>query len=318
MIFKCAIVGCGNIAGGYDSEIPANWSLTHAGAYHLCQNTNLIAVADANEESLKKFGEKWNIGRLYTDYEKMLEDEDIDILSLCLPTAEHFNAFQFACKKNIPAIFCEKPLSYDLNEAEEMVEMSRGRVVSVNYFRRWNSTLSQVREEIRRGDYGRVINVTSRYTKGIFVNGSHIVDLIRWFLGEPEEVTLIKLHQTDVEDPGVDFVLTFKNNITSCFLNVTDAEYVFIDVDILTEKGRLVIGQRGQYLIKYHITSEPYYQKFSILKQIEETETDWRNCPTRAIREIVDCLETGDQTSCTPVDGLRVMEICRKVVSQET
>ena len=188
MVFKSAIIGCGNIAGGYDSEIPANWSLTHAGAYKLCPGTELIAAADTNVESLKNFGEKWKIDKLYIDYRKMLEVENIDILSLCLPTSEHYNAFQLVCEKDIPAIFCEKPLSYDLKEAEEMVEMSRGRVVSVNYFRRWNSTLSQVREEIRRGDYGRVINGTSRYTKGIFVNGSHIVDLIRWFLGEPEEV----------------------------------------------------------------------------------------------------------------------------------
>jgi len=313
-MFRCGIIGCGNIAGGYDRKVPKDWSFTHAGAYHLCPETRLVAAADPSPEVLQKFGEKWGIDKLYEDYRDMLKDEAIDILSLCLPTERHFDAFKFACKTDIPAIFCEKPLSYDLKEAKDMLSMSKGRIVSVNYFRRWNPTIVQLRNEISGGVYGRVINIVARYTKGILVNGSHLVDLMRWFFGEPEGIYLIKINNREAKDPGVDFVLTFKGNITVYFLNIPDVEYVFIDVDILTEKGRLTLAQRGQQVEKHSIIVEPYYQKFNILKLTDDIETAWRDCLTRAVQEIVYCLKNGGQTSCSPEDGLKALEICCKVI----
>lgn len=313
-MFKCAIIGCGNIGSGYDRKIPKEWSLTHAGAYCLCPKTKLIAAADISPKALEKFGKKWGIDKLYKDSREMIKNEKIDILSLCLPTEKHFDAFKFACEKNIPAIFCEKPLSYDLEEAKEMVRMSEDRLVTVNYFRRWNSTIAQLREKINQGTYGRVSKITARYTKGIFINGSHLVDLMRWFFGEPEGIHLIKINNPDAKDPGVDFILTFKSNVEVYLLNVPDVNYVFIDIDILTDKGRLVLSQRGQVIEKFRIISEPCYQKFDILKKAEDIETEWKNCLLRAVQEIVDCLKNGGKISCSPEDGLRALEICHEAI----
>lgn len=316
MLYKCAIVGCGNIGGGYDIKVPDKWSFTHAGAYHLCKDTRLTAIADISEKALKCFGSKWGIESSYEDYREMLEKETIDILSICLPTEKHYEVFKYACEKNIPAIFCEKPLSYDLEEARDMVGMSNGRVVAVNYFRRWNPALVQLREELCSGKYGKVLNATIHYTKGLFVNGSHLVDLMRWFFGGPKDVRLIRTTWQDTRDYGVDFFMTFSHNITSFFLNVQDANYVFINIDILTEKGRIVIGQRGQEIERHEDIVEPHFQRFDILKRVETKGTGWGDCLTLAVQEMVDCLENRGQISCTPEDGLRALEICCEVVSQ--
>ncbi len=316
MLFKSAIIGCGKIAGGYDIKVPDKWSFTHAGAYHLCKETRLTAIADISEKALNEFSQKWEIDNCYTDYKDLLDKESIDILSICLSTEKHYEVFKYACEKGIPAIFCEKPLSYDLKEARDMVEMSNDRVVAVNYFRRWNPALVQLREELCGGKFGRVLNATIHYTKGLFVNGSHLVDLMRWFFGEPNDIRLIRTTWQDTRDSGVDFTMTFSNNIMSFFLNVQDANYVFINIDILTEKGRIVIGQRGQNIEKHEIIVEPHYQQFNILKRIEAKETQWGDCLTIAVQEIVDCLKNSGQVSCTPEDGLRALEICSEVISQ--
>ncbi len=313
---RTAIIGCGRIAGGYDRAVPSEWSATHAGAYHLCPETKLIAVADTDPHKLKNFQDKWHVERGYTDYAEMLKKERIDILSLCLPTEYHFEAFQAAINHNIEAIFCEKPLSHDLDEAYRMFEMSQGRIVSVNYFRRWNPTLADIVKALQRGNFGKGINVTIRYTKGLFVNGSHFIDLMRWIWGEPKSLDFIKITQIDPADPGVNFSLNFDNEVTAYFINIPEIDYVFADVDILLEKGRLVIGQRGQTLSKYTVVREPHYNLFDILGNAQEIETKWRNCTTRAVREIVDCLKNGGTTSCTAEDGYRAMEICHKVITQ--
>lgn len=317
MLYRTAIIGCGNIAGGYDSSVPTKWSATHAGAYHLCPETKLVAVADTDPHNLKAFRDKWQVERGYTDCVKMLQKEKIDILSLCLPTEHHFEAFQAAINHNIKAIFCEKPLSHDLDEAYRMFEMSQGRIVSVNYFRRFNPTLADIVKALQRGDFGKGINVTIRYTKGLFVNGSHFIDLMRWIWGEPKSLDFIKITQIAPIDPGIDFSLNFDDGVAAYFINIPEIDYVFADVDMMMEKGRLVIGQRGQTLSKYSVVREPHYNLFDILGNAQEIETQWRNCTTRAVQEIVDCLRSGGSTSCTAEDGYRAMEICHKVIAQK-
>jgi predicted dehydrogenase len=195
-----------------------------------------------------------------------------------------------------------------------MVKMADSKVVSINYFRRWNPSFIRLRDELHGGMYGKVITTRATYTKGILGNGSHLIDLMLWFFGEPLKIRFIKIHNPDAQDPGVDFSLTFKNNIMAYFLNLPEVNYVFIEVDILTEKGRIVIGQRGQSITKYQIITEPYFQKFNILKKIDERITEWRNCLTQAVQEITGCLRNGGMPSCIPEDGLRVLETCHKLM----
>jgi len=312
-VFKSAIIGCGRIAGGYDPLIPLEWSATHAGAYHLCPDTKLIAVADPNPEALKAFQQKWGIDRGYFDYREMLEKENPDIVSLCLPTEHHYKAFEAVTERNIKAIFCEKPLSYDLGEAKSIVEMGRDRIVAVNYFRRWNPTLISLAQGIKKKDFGKVVSVTVRYTKGLFVNGSHLVDLMRWFFGEPSNINTFRIASDDILDSGIDFSLQFDDGVTIYYINIPEPPYVFIDVDILAERGRIVIGQRGQKLTRYPVIREPHYDLFDIIGNCREQETEWRNCVTRAVQEIAGCLKYGGKTSCTLMDGFRAIEICQQV-----
>ncbi len=314
MVFKAAIIGCGNIAGGYDRKVPTEWSLTHAGAYYLCPETELVAVADPDTTKLKAFQKKWSIGRGYTSYEDMLDNETVDILSLCLPTQFHFEAFTSAADHDIKAVFCEKPLSNDLEQARQMKEMGIGKVVTVNYFRRFNPSLVELRRKVISGVYGKSVHATVRYTKGLFVNGSHLVDLARWLWGEPEKIDSMRIIGSNAKDPGVDFTLTFKNGLRVFFAHVHDVQYVFIDVDVLTAKERITIGQRGQRLTEYAIVQEPNYRYFEILEHVRETETEWRQCMLLAVQEIVSCLNNGGETSCTLADGYRTLEICHRVL----
>lgn len=315
-VLRCAVIGCGSVASEYDPENRRTWSLTHAGSYRLCKGTDLVAAADTSLQALVKFGHRWGIRNLYRDYKEMLRTEPLDIVSICLPTEKHYEAFTHACENNIPAIFCEKPLSYNLAEAEKMAQLSGGRVVAVNHFRRWNRTLANLRRDIKGGIHGKVLHVTVHYTKGIFVNGSHMVDLMRWFFGEPDNILFLRTTFHDKKDPGVDFILFFKGNTAVYFLNVPETSYVFLDVDILTSKKRLVIGQRGQTLEIHRIDTEPHYRAFKILKKEARRETEWMTCIPRAVNEIVRCLKNNAETSCPPGDAFRTLKIAYGIANK--
>lgn len=315
-MYRSAIIGCGRIGGGYDRDPASSWSFTHAGAYRLCRQIRLVAAADADERALSSFGRKWGVTRLYTDYREMLERHKPDILSLCLPTPLHYEAFREASSRGARAIFCEKPLSLDVGEARDMARLSVGRTVAVNYFRRWNPTLARLRSELGSGSLGRPLTAVLRYTKGLFGNASHLVDLARWLWGEPSEVRGLRRLERPDGDPGVDFLLRFPKGPEAYVLHVPDPGYVFLDVDLLTEQGRVVIGQRGQSLERFSTRLEPHYRGFRILRRVPETETRWRECLPAAVREISRCLAGGGQPSCTAQDGLRAVEICREAAGK--
>ena len=80
---RAAIVGCGQIAGGYDHNSSPSEVRTHAKAYKLQTMTELVAVADADAGQVLAFAATWDIPGHYTDFCEMLATEKPDIVSRC-------------------------------------------------------------------------------------------------------------------------------------------------------------------------------------------------------------------------------------------
>jgi predicted dehydrogenase len=313
---KAAIIGCGKIAGGFDPQWPADWSFTHAGAYELCPDTELVAVADVSPGALQDFSRRYGVKRLFTNYRELLEQVRPAIVSLCLPTAQHYEAFQAAVDAGVRGIFMEKPLALNLEEARRMVEMSRDRVVAVNYFRRWVPRFHALREEILSGKWGRPLKVTIHYIKGVFNNATHGIDFLRWFFGEPLEVKTHRVYEPDSPDPGADFSLEFPDGLVAAFQHVPGARQTIFDINLICEQGRIFLTQRGQHLVTLSPRLDPIFQQFHILTPaMPPEETDWRNCTTRAVADVVYCLRNGGQPACSALDGLRAMEIGAAVLA---
>ena len=85
--------------------------------------------------------------------------------------------------------------------------------VAVNYFRRWNPSLKKIYENFKEEKYGKVISVNCVYTKGLLVNGSHMIDLLCWFFGEPINAIPFNTYKREDMDHGVSFTLTFETRI---------------------------------------------------------------------------------------------------------
>ena len=193
-----------------------------------------------------------------------------------------------------------------------------GLPIAVNYFRRWNPTLRTLKEELKMGMYGNPLRVTVHYVKGLMENGSHFVDLLRWFFGEPISFKALRVFTRSQDDSAVDFEMTWSTGLVATFLHVPEPNYVFHEVDIFTDQTRVTISQRGQFLSMSYSVEEPHFKKFQILERNKPpVETEWRNCTLRAISELVTCIEFGGQPSCDLEDGIKTLEICKQMLSSE-
>ena len=70
----------------------------------------VVAVAAKSEESASRFANAFDIPKIYTDYRKLIEDSDVDVVDICLPTDLHKDAVIVAAESG-KHVICEKPLT---------------------------------------------------------------------------------------------------------------------------------------------------------------------------------------------------------------
>jgi predicted dehydrogenase len=81
----------------------------------------LKAVAARDQAKAKQFADKWGYESVETDWRKMIERKDIDAVDICTPNNLH-KEIALACAAAGKMILCEKPLSMNGPEGEEMVK----------------------------------------------------------------------------------------------------------------------------------------------------------------------------------------------------
>ncbi len=88
----------------------------------------VVAVAARSEESAGKFAKIFDIPKIYTDYRRLVEDPDVDVVDVCIPTDLHKEAVIAAAEAG-KHVICEKPLTgyfgKDLNEERVGDKVSR-------------------------------------------------------------------------------------------------------------------------------------------------------------------------------------------------
>ena len=193
-MLKVAVIGTGFIGSVHAKNIAR-----HPGA-------ELVAVSDANIEFAKKVAATTG-ARAVNDIAEVFSDQAIQAVLIATPTDTHVEYLKRAAAAG-KAIYCEKPIGLDYEEAEKAVRAVRaaGVPVMLGFNRRFDASHAAVKEAVDQGEVGKVeiVQLTSRgpnpppisYVK---VSGGqlrdqtiHFFDLLRWLTNdEPVEVYAI-------------------------------------------------------------------------------------------------------------------------------
>lgn len=135
---------------------------THSNAYRRLNNFFTVehrpvlkVICDSVAEKARKHAGVWGFERTETDWKKLVEDDDIDLIDICVPNNAHHD-IAIAAAANGKMVLCEKPLAMNVAEAEEMVkaveEAGVANMVWFNYRRVPSIALAkQIVEEDRIG-----------------------------------------------------------------------------------------------------------------------------------------------------------------------
>jgi predicted dehydrogenase len=150
----------------------------HSNAYRKVNNffdlgyrTVLKAACARNEEKVKAFANTWGYEGIETDWRKLVERDDIDVIDICTPNNTHAE-IALAAAHNGKMILCEKPLAMNGPEGEKMVKAveraSVPNMVWYNYRRVPAVTLA--RQLIDEGRLGRIFHYRAKFLQDWTIN----------------------------------------------------------------------------------------------------------------------------------------------------
>src|SRR5262249_32096100 len=176
-------------------------STIHLEALRSVPAAEVVAVASATEAHARAFAERHGIPRWFTDYRKMYEMPDLDMVVLGLPNDLHCGATVSAAAAG-KHVLCEKPLCLNLAEADRMIDACRAAGVKLMYAEELCFTPKYVRLKylIDEGALGRIHLVkqaekhdgphaawfwdVQRSGGGVTMDmGCHAIEFFRWLLG---------------------------------------------------------------------------------------------------------------------------------------
>ncbi|MBT6145258.1 MAG: Gfo/Idh/MocA family oxidoreductase [Gemmatimonadetes bacterium] len=193
---RVGFIGLGHIS--IHAHLPGLQPLIESG------DVELTAFCDINQEALAEQAAAFGAKATYTDHTQMFEREDLDAVYINLPPTLHTDQITQAVAKGIH-VFVEKPVSLDMAQAATFAEQIEGAgvVSQVGFMSRYYPSSEHVIEllkdrtprhvQISLFYSGRPVRWwTSRYEEcgGSFVeNTVHMVDLVRYFLGDIADVS---------------------------------------------------------------------------------------------------------------------------------
>jgi predicted dehydrogenase len=313
---KALIVGCGNVAGGYDLRGSKREIWTHAKAYRQTQDVDLVGVIDSSAQIARKFAQTWDVPFSGTDLAPALKAVKPDIVSICSPTSTHVPLIESLCRADIGAILCEKPLAYDLRAAERAVDLceKKGVLLAVNFQRNWDRRLNQLGKAAAAGEFGRTELIRVLYSKGLFHNGSHFVSLLdRWF-GNLEVRKILHSFDVGADEVNADFVASSPTASRILFHSIYEHTYVLNEVEILFERGRLELRRGGLdafWTDRHHDPLLP--NDATLADKSKRLAVTLPRAMLEVVRNFIAAFRGTEKLASDPQAALRTLRFCTRV-----
>ncbi|MDP1604344.1 MAG: Gfo/Idh/MocA family oxidoreductase [Legionella sp.] len=314
------IIGCGKIAGGFDaSQNAGTLPCTHAGAFSEDTRFNIVACVDPDNITRSRFIERWNIPWGFNTLEEALGNQlPIDIISICSPTAFHKSNLLDALKFKPRLIFCEKPVSESSNDTQLLRDAceNAGVLLAVNYTRRWDPNLVNLKQALLDGKYGKLRSVAGFYNKGILNNGSHLIDLLHYLLGDLQVIAVAEpLIDLSVNDPTVPAMLQSASGVPVHLAIGHADDYSFFELHLIFSTGLLMMRDGGlSWVSRYPILSERF-PGYRTLGQEHFDEGGYPKAMLAAVDNIFDALSSGASLASTGTSALKAQITCEKIIA---
>jgi predicted dehydrogenase len=251
-ILRCAVIGVGSMGNN------------HARILSDMPNIDLVAVVDSDEERAKHIARRYHT-KAYTNPQELFEQEQLDVVNICVPTVKHYEIALQATRHKINFLV-EKPIAMSIEQGREIIDAveQAGVMMTVGHVERFNPAVIELHRRVKAGELGQVFQIEAHRASpfpahvldvGVVTDlAVHDLDVMRYITqSEVERVyaeTGQRVHATH-EDQLIG-MLYFKDNIIGK-----------LTVNWLTPtkiRQLSVLGERGMFMVNYLTQELTFYE----------------------------------------------------------
>jgi len=310
-------------------------------AFRFLKNGRIVAVMDINESKAKFLKELYGVPRYYTDLDDMLRDKEVEAVVVLTPPHHHLEPVVKSAEAG-KHVYCEKPMAPTVQEADRMIEACRRNKVKfmIAFMKRFNKSFRFVKKLIDEDRLGSVFELRARWDNarvgkmsetqyrlklisgGGFLqeDGSHPLDICRWWLGDVEEVNayvaIIAPDRHETDDMAC-VTMRHKSGAIST-LHITMITHT------KGEESYELYGTKGTLIMKwlYHSSRSPEPALIHLYRNsrevqdltlssswnpLQELRDNWQYL--RELEHFCECILHDEEPYCTGEDGRAVVEI---------
>ena len=312
--YGCAVWGCGWVASG------------HINAYLKHPDCQVVAIGSRRMESVRAKQAEFGLDcRAYTDFSQILNDDEIDIVSICTPNCQHAQEAMLAAAAG-KHVFIEKPIAIEEQDIPKMVTAIEATKVHtlVAFILRFNPLVNLQRKLIAEGELGNVFMTNVDYwfgrerkgwmkhkeqTGGAFIlAGCHSVDMARYIIGS--DIERVSAQSAMVGDyyeyPPVETAqVRFANGALGVFTcSLVGTNPYTANLSILGEKGTIV---NDRFFLKRFAGQADYFQIDTGAKK----SGDVYDHPFPAmVADFIQCLRDGRESDHNLASAVNATKAC--------
>jgi predicted dehydrogenase len=239
--------------------------ISHAAIVSPHPSVDMVAVCDTSTIVLDVF-RKFSSVKLYHDYVKMIEKENLDFVVIATPTRLHYPMVKHSLEKGLN-VFCEKPFCMNTNEGRELENLAvKKRLINqVSYHNQFVGTFRELKRLLKAGIIGDLVHFTGEAYGNVITSdkggswrsdpqegggclldyASHVINLIQEIIGRPVKAdgsVLKNIFSSAVED-AVYSMLILESGLSGVLsVNWCDETYrkMSTSVTVQGKKGKIV------------------------------------------------------------------------------
>jgi predicted dehydrogenase len=335
MSIKIGIIGAGFAKAAY---LPA---LKHI------DNVEVIAISSARLENAKSCAEEFKISNYYDNWQKMIDKHEFDLICIATPTDLHAPIAIYALEKGVH-VLAEKPTAMNAKEAKKMLDVAvkNNRIHMMDHELRFNPNRIKIKEWISSNLIGKIhhVNITNisngwldpssrpqndwwslseRGGGRMGANGSHQVDLLRWWCGEVKSVfgqlvTVVNNREDKITnnkwqataDDLSYFTLEMQNGVlANVFISGVASHVLGNKTQIFGNQGSIILEDKNEeiYLAKKNEDFKKFYYEDSNSSLGGINKGIWNISVVSLLKELVGAISENRQLNqgATFEDGLK-------------
>lgn len=318
-MINVAVIGTGNMGKH------------HVRNYSKLGNVNLVAVCDIDEERGKDISSKF-LCKYYKSYEEMFEKENIDAVSIAVPTKFHKEIALYVLNKE-KHVLLEKPIADSVEDAEEIIRKAeeKKKKFMIGHIERFNPAVVKLKEIISQGKLGRIISIIARRVgpfpprmKGssiIIDSAVHDIDVINYLLDKKPDKVLSQGRSTinNLKEDCAEILLRYGD--VSGFIQVNWVTPIKIrNLSVTGTLGYAELNYITQELVVHERNDHKEFSEFSDVVEFakpvkKEVNIESEEPLAVELKSFIGCIENDIDPLVKGQDSLEVLKIALEAIN---